>query len=121
MRKISRDDLTTEASDKHLIREFVHEQDGNQFVLKIPVTEHVLSDFDKDVDRKPVHLIVWDSGPLPRPLIQRRFSDRDNIDSVRDCMKTTFEGVDWEWWRQRYANFERVEADKQNDLEDDER
>jgi hypothetical protein len=116
VRKPNRDDLTNEASDTHLIRTFTHAVGDNRF----DVTEHILLDFDRDFDNKPINLMVWDSGPSPRPFVHRRFTDIHNVDTVREGMKTTFDGIDWEWWCKRHAAIERGEVNDQDDRENEE-
>lgn len=101
MRRITRDDLTAEVNDQHTTRQFHHNG--------VDVTEHVFLRFDKDLDNKFVNVMAWESGPAPRPYVHQQFRDGDNIDNVRAGVQNAFDGIDWEWWRDRFAALDRAE------------
>ncbi len=103
MRTLSRDDLDLPVDDRHIVNTF--ERDG------VTVTEHLFIRWDVDTN-----LLVWDSGPKPRPLVHNAFvgnvGDKNfdrQLEFTRECISNTYDGVDWEWWADRFATMEKGE------------
>lgn len=101
MRKINRSELGIEASDTHQVREFYH--NGTD------VIEHIFIGYNRDLDNKPINVLVWESGPAPRPFVHQQFRDGDDINIVRNGVQNAFDGIDWDWWRDRFAALEKAE------------
>jgi hypothetical protein len=113
MRSLSREDLERPADDRHIVNTF--ERDG------ITITEHVFIGFDVDTN-----VVVWDSGPKPRPLVHNAFGGKPsdkNFESqlifAKECISNTFDGVDWEWWADRFATIEKGEQTEQESGEEE--